>query len=204
VEPGKLQERREARLDEWPDGDLLHVSHFHVLLIGPPSITNVFLNAMRPALRQPVVECVAGTMPLPHQGTVILRNVESLDERRQTNLSARIASSAVRIVTVCQEPLYPKVIDRSFSSDLYYRLNALTLVTNPRTVAERPTDAAAVVPTLDAIARRAYELFEERGREDGRDRDDWLQAERECQQGAPLPRPETPMQIGRRHMRAAP
>jgi hypothetical protein len=61
-----------------------------------------------------------------------------------------------------------------------------------------------VVPTLDAIARRAYELFEERGREDGRDRDDWLQAERECQRGAPLPRPETPMQIGRRHMRAAP
>lgn len=33
----------------------------------------------------------------------------------------------------------------------------------------------------DIIARRAYELFEERGREDGHDLDDWLQAERELQ-----------------------
>jgi hypothetical protein len=31
----------------------------------------------------------------------------------------------------------------------------------------------------DAIALRAYELFEERGREPGRDVDDWLCAERE-------------------------
>jgi hypothetical protein len=31
----------------------------------------------------------------------------------------------------------------------------------------------------DAIKRRAYELYESRGREDGRDLDDWLQAEHE-------------------------
>ena len=31
----------------------------------------------------------------------------------------------------------------------------------------------------DAIALRAYELFEERGREPGRDVDDWLLAEHE-------------------------
>jgi len=29
------------------------------------------------------------------------------------------------------------------------------------------------------VARRAYELYEQRGREEGRDWDDWLQAERE-------------------------
>ena len=29
------------------------------------------------------------------------------------------------------------------------------------------------------VERRAYELYEGRGREDGRDWDDWLQAERE-------------------------
>jgi hypothetical protein len=29
------------------------------------------------------------------------------------------------------------------------------------------------------VERRAYELYEQRGREDGRDWDDWLQAERE-------------------------
>ena len=31
----------------------------------------------------------------------------------------------------------------------------------------------------DAIARRAYELYESRGREDGQDQEDWFQAERE-------------------------
>ena len=31
----------------------------------------------------------------------------------------------------------------------------------------------------DVIARRAYELYEERGREDGHDWDDWFRAERE-------------------------
>jgi Protein of unknown function (DUF2934) len=29
------------------------------------------------------------------------------------------------------------------------------------------------------IARRAYELYEARGREDGHDQEDWLQAERD-------------------------
>jgi hypothetical protein len=34
-------------------------------------------------------------------------------------------------------------------------------------------------PDPDAIARRAYEIFCERGCETGRDMDDWLRAERE-------------------------
>jgi hypothetical protein len=36
----------------------------------------------------------------------------------------------------------------------------------------------------DAIAVRAYELFEERGREPGRDVDDWLRAEHELKKAA--------------------
>ena len=37
----------------------------------------------------------------------------------------------------------------------------------------------------DDIERRAYELYESRGREDGRDLDDWLQAERETRNDEP-------------------
>jgi hypothetical protein len=37
--------------------------------------------------------------------------------------------------------------------------------------------------TDDAIARRAYGLYEERGREHGHDLDDWLRAERELREG---------------------
>ena len=37
----------------------------------------------------------------------------------------------------------------------------------------------AIEPTHEDIARRAYQLFEDRGREHGHDLEDWLQAERE-------------------------
>jgi hypothetical protein len=43
---------------------------------------------------------------------------------------------------------------------------------------QEAADAAGFAPD-DAIARRAYELFQERGGEPGRDIDDWLHAEHE-------------------------
>jgi hypothetical protein len=39
----------------------------------------------------------------------------------------------------------------------------------------------------DVVARRAFELYCERGREDGHDLDDWLQAEREVRGEATSP-----------------
>ena len=48
--------------------------------------------------------------------------------------------------------------------------------------AYNPQEAGAQpAPTVDpdAIARRAYEIYESRGRIDGSDVEDWLQAERE-------------------------
>lgn len=50
------------------------------------------------------------------------------------------------------------------------------------------TDATAAVapiqppPSHDEVARRAYELFVERGCEEGRDLEDWLRAEVELSQ----------------------
>lgn len=43
--------------------------------------------------------------------------------------------------------------------------------------------AAADGPNQDQIARRAYELFIDRGGEHGHDMEDWLQAERELRLG---------------------
>jgi hypothetical protein len=51
-------------------------------------------------------------------------------------------------------------------------------VTVRRRPDRRSTDRSTIVATED-IARRAYELFLERGGEHGRDLDDWLRAERE-------------------------
>jgi len=42
-----------------------------------------------------------------------------------------------------------------------------------------PAAGAAGFAERDAIAHRAYELFQERGREMGHDLDDWLRAEHE-------------------------
>jgi hypothetical protein len=44
--------------------------------------------------------------------------------------------------------------------------------------------------TREGIERRAYELYEARGRTDGHDWDDWLQAERELQ-GSDAKEPRT-------------
>lgn len=42
-----------------------------------------------------------------------------------------------------------------------------------------PSGSSAAFPTHALIARRAYELFLQRGEEHGRDWEDWLTAERE-------------------------
>jgi Protein of unknown function (DUF2934) len=48
---------------------------------------------------------------------------------------------------------------------------------------------AAADPAYEDIARRAYELYERRGGENGRDWDDWLHAERELRgSGGDVPR----------------
>jgi hypothetical protein len=46
-------------------------------------------------------------------------------------------------------------------------------------------ESLAREPTHDEIARRAYQLYEERGGEHGRAWEDWFQAERELRQPAP-------------------
>jgi hypothetical protein len=48
---------------------------------------------------------------------------------------------------------------------------------SPATVPTATGDARA--PTRDEIARRAFQLFEERGSEPGREWEDWFRAERE-------------------------
>lgn len=48
----------------------------------------------------------------------------------------------------------------------------------------RPAEETIAVaqPRLEDVARRAYELYEQRGAGDGRDWDDWFEAERELRQ----------------------
>jgi hypothetical protein len=56
------------------------------------------------------------------------------------------------------------------------------MATNPRrTDEQRTNDEQKPSVGRDDISRRAYERYEERGREPGHDVDDWLEAERDVQ-----------------------
>jgi len=47
----------------------------------------------------------------------------------------------------------------------------------PSTLAPKSDKPTVLIPIEQQIQQRAYELYEQRGRTDGRDLDDWLQAE---------------------------
>jgi hypothetical protein len=47
----------------------------------------------------------------------------------------------------------------------------------PSTLAPKSDERTVLIPIEQQIQQRAYELYERRGRTDGHDLDDWLQAE---------------------------
>ncbi len=61
----------------------------------------------------------------------------------------------------------------------------------PPAAAQEPLDTARMtlrdadtMPSPEAIARRAYEMYQQRGCAHGRDLEDWLRAERELREAA--------------------
>ena len=47
----------------------------------------------------------------------------------------------------------------------------------PSTLAPKSDEPAVLIPIEQQIQQRAHELYEQRGRTDGHELDDWLQAE---------------------------
>jgi hypothetical protein len=45
------------------------------------------------------------------------------------------------------------------------------------TLAQKSDEPTVLIPIEQQVKQRAYELYEQRGRADGHDLDDWLQAE---------------------------
>jgi len=58
------------------------------------------------------------------------------------------------------------------------------VVNMPRAASTAPALGQSTKLTEAEIARRAFEIYCERGRQDGRDVEDWLQAERELRKAA--------------------
>jgi hypothetical protein len=62
------------------------------------------------------------------------------------------------------------------------RSKGVTQIMKKKTIPDSPTEVARCATDIDLqekILCRAYELYEQRGKEDGHDVDDWLQAESE-------------------------
>jgi hypothetical protein len=51
--------------------------------------------------------------------------------------------------------------------------------TKPSTLVPKSEEPTVLIPIEQQIQQRAYELYEQRGRTDGHDLDDWFQAESE-------------------------
>jgi len=96
-----------------------------------------------------------------------------MQNRRAVNGSypTNTTVAAVSFVSLC--------VDGAKEVGTMYRAIKETSM-NPRTpILLAETDTAFSIDLQEQVRRRAFEIYEQRGRKDGRDVEDWLQAEAE-------------------------
>jgi hypothetical protein len=62
--------------------------------------------------------------------------------------------------------------------------NAMSDSPKSTRTSKNPNGSADTLNDADAVARRAYEIYQNRGGNHGADLDDWLEAERQLRRGA--------------------
>jgi hypothetical protein len=112
------------------DARVLANSHPNVVLVGVSQRTEAVLCALTPYL-QPPIQTLSGSTPFPKppQGTLILRELESLDSQAQHQLLRWLdgAGTGTRVISLTSESLFPRVKEGTFLEALYYRLNVVRL-----------------------------------------------------------------------------
>ena len=102
----------------------------NVLLVGSRVANETALTELLPRCRKP--HHVDGGLSLrPDAGTLVLRDVETLDAAAQSDLARWIEQiyGRVQLITLTTAPLFPLVASGLFRPGLYYRLNVITIVT---------------------------------------------------------------------------
>jgi hypothetical protein len=129
-----VEERDATRLLELgltpEEARVLTTSHQNVLLVGMPRVTEAVLRALTPYLRPPVQSLeVSTSLPNRAQGTLILRELETLDWQAQHQLLQWLngLGTDTQIISLISTPLYPRVEQGTFHDQLYYRLNVVHL-----------------------------------------------------------------------------
>jgi hypothetical protein len=110
----------------------LRVTHANILLIASARTADQLVEDARTFLPAPIHECsCAEGLSLPAGAhTVILRHVDSLAPEDQLVLLRWLGlrARAVRLLSVCEKPLFPLVERAVFLDALFYRLNVITIV----------------------------------------------------------------------------
>jgi sigma-54-interacting transcriptional regulator len=111
-----------------PDWRLLLSSRANLLLEGTDRAVDRIVTVLTPHFRHPV-QTSSRWAPhaMPSEGTLILREVESLNADEQQNLLRWMedAGAEVQVISVIPAPLFPLVVGGRFLQTLYYRLNVL-------------------------------------------------------------------------------
>jgi hypothetical protein len=114
--------------------------HPHVLLVGNDASIKPALARVRPQLRTPISHwrpAVATDPPLVTSGSLIIWDVGALSPDQQRHLLAWMtgAGANVQIISIAESQLFPRVRQKAFLDDLYYRLNMVCV-----SLDDRPAD----------------------------------------------------------------
>ncbi|MGH9143249.1 MAG: hypothetical protein ACRD2I_19115, partial [Vicinamibacterales bacterium] len=130
-----------AHSDRQAEWTVLRTAPVNALLIGTLPLTAAAVGRLEHSVRQPLVWWSGdrdGELPDLKAGTLVVRDVDHLDGRRQQSLADWIGthSPCARVVALARKQLYPQVEAGRFSADLYYHLN--TVVIEMRVSADLP------------------------------------------------------------------
>jgi hypothetical protein len=111
-------------------------SRANAVIVGSEEAALGVWTAMWPSLQKPIhwVEAERLSMPRGSAGTLILQGADALTASDQQKLFEWLEGDAraTRVLTTTRRPLFPLVEGGSFLEALYYRLNIILLVLEPR------------------------------------------------------------------------
>jgi len=90
------------------------------------------------------------------------------DEWKSWHIVSQSAPSDRKVTTVTDDKT---ISGEANGSEVF------SMKTKPSTLAPKSDEPTILIPIEQQIQQRAHELYEQRGRTDGHDLDDWLQAE---------------------------
>ena len=116
---------------EW---EMLVQARPNLLLDGSTSDTSAMLSALKPHLRQPIIQYdpnTGGPVPQPKEGTLVLVGVDKLGTNQQKQMLRWLNQfndrAPVQVVSTTSEPLFSMVEAGAFLDNLYYRLNIVRI-----------------------------------------------------------------------------